>query len=624
MSAGLSAEVKVAKMSLIDLAGSEKGSVTSGKTAARSREGSNINKSLLALGSCITNLAEGAKYIPYRNSKLPRLLKDSIGGNCRTVMIANVSPSAEAFEDTFNTLKYADRAKKIKISLKANVLNVNFHLGQYTKIVEDLRSEITALKERISQLEAENEVLTARQNVFGGDPAVSAGTSSRPRVESEEEMVVDSTEGTQAAMYEARLAEVEDLQRTLNRYIERQRDYDELQERLRLSNERLAAKEKEMVETAPAPVSAAEEAPVDLITLQDPLLSRLEEHAGKLARLTALQVRVTNLKVRVHFKKQLQVRSDIVSITNKEKEKEREKSVKVVARLEKKLAREEEALARLVVEAAATNGAVHNLVSKENSQSWKGKFAKAELARMEVEAKTKVDASVIMTMGNKLEMMDSDLNSALEMLRKDHLCCRGHDISTKEDKKAYEELKDKLLGHNVTWGGLEEDQGASGSLGTPGGSAKESPYVKYQEAARLDLPCLRTEHDEELPDNEVEDEASLEKEAPEINVPPETSSDPLPTSPEMVPGSPQTLRQVRAIPQVIVEGTPQPHRAISKAPQSKVQDTTQFDTPSPVPMSNNQQQEADTTSPTFTISTCTKPTLNLSNSLTSPSLEASP
>ena len=290
-SAGLSAEVKVAKMSLIDLAGSEKGSVTSGKTAARSREGSNINKSLLALGSCINNLAEGAKYIPYRNSKLTRLLKDSIGGNCRTVMIANVSPSAETFEDTFNTLKYADRAKKIKISLKANVLNVNFHLGQYTKIVEDLRSEITALKERISQLEAENEVLTARQNVFGGDPAASAGTSSRPRVESEEEMVVDSTEGTQAAMYEARLAEMEDLQRTLNRYIERQRDYDELQERLKLSNERLAAKEKEMAETAPAPVSTAEEAPVDLITLQDPLLSRLEEHAGKLVRLTALQVK---------------------------------------------------------------------------------------------------------------------------------------------------------------------------------------------------------------------------------------------------------------------------------------------------------------------------------------------
>merc|ERR1712045_1082476 len=119
-------DVKVAKLSMIDLAGSERGSATSSRGAARFREGANINKSLLALGGCINALADGAKYIPYRNSKLTRLLKDSIGGTCRTVMIANVSPSAETFEDTFNTLKYADRAKKIKISLKANVLNVNF------------------------------------------------------------------------------------------------------------------------------------------------------------------------------------------------------------------------------------------------------------------------------------------------------------------------------------------------------------------------------------------------------------------------------------------------------------------------------------------------------------------
>ena len=79
-----------------------KGAVT-GNKGARFREGSNINKSLLALGNCINALADGAKYIPYRNSKLTRLLKDSIGGNCRTVMIANVSPSSETFEDTFNT-----------------------------------------------------------------------------------------------------------------------------------------------------------------------------------------------------------------------------------------------------------------------------------------------------------------------------------------------------------------------------------------------------------------------------------------------------------------------------------------------------------------------------------------
>lgn len=57
--------------------------------------------------------------MPYRDSKLTRLLKDSIGGNCRTVMIAAISPSSLTYEDTYNTLKYADRAKEIKLSVRA-------------------------------------------------------------------------------------------------------------------------------------------------------------------------------------------------------------------------------------------------------------------------------------------------------------------------------------------------------------------------------------------------------------------------------------------------------------------------------------------------------------------------
>ena len=59
-----------------------------------------------------------AVHVPYRNSKLTRLLKDSLGGNCRTVMIANISPSGMSYEDTYNTLKYADRAKQIKTKVR--------------------------------------------------------------------------------------------------------------------------------------------------------------------------------------------------------------------------------------------------------------------------------------------------------------------------------------------------------------------------------------------------------------------------------------------------------------------------------------------------------------------------
>lgn len=102
---------------------------------ARQQEGAHINKSLLSLGNCIKALAmakPGEKpYIPYRDSKLTRLLKDSLGGNCRTVMITNISPSSATYEDTHNTLLYANRAKKIKNKLERNVLNVNYHIGKY-------------------------------------------------------------------------------------------------------------------------------------------------------------------------------------------------------------------------------------------------------------------------------------------------------------------------------------------------------------------------------------------------------------------------------------------------------------------------------------------------------------
>jgi kinesin family protein 18/19 len=74
------------------------------------------------------------------------MLKDSLGGNCRTVMIVNVSPSTSCYEDTINTLKYADRAKQIKTSVRRNVLNVNYHISNYSDIISNLRKEINNLK----------------------------------------------------------------------------------------------------------------------------------------------------------------------------------------------------------------------------------------------------------------------------------------------------------------------------------------------------------------------------------------------------------------------------------------------------------------------------------------------
>ncbi|KAK2819844.1 hypothetical protein Q7C36_021490 [Tachysurus vachellii] len=151
----LNPNVCVAKMSLIDLAGSERASATNAK-GARLREGANINRSLLALANVINALADPKSkknHIPYRDSKLTRLLKDSLGGNCRTVMIANISPSSLSYEDTHNTLKYANRAKEIKSTLKSNVVSVDSHVGQYAVICEKQKAEIMQLKQKLREYE---------------------------------------------------------------------------------------------------------------------------------------------------------------------------------------------------------------------------------------------------------------------------------------------------------------------------------------------------------------------------------------------------------------------------------------------------------------------------------------
>eukprot|EP00958_Prasinococcus_capsulatus_P004537 scaffold418_cov386-Prasinococcus_capsulatus_cf.AAC.27 len=127
--------VRVGKLSLIDLAGSERASRTNNR-GQRMVEGAAINRSLLALGSShsfqhpahLTPRERSAKgqYVPYRDSKLTRLLKDSLGGNCRTTMIANVSPSLMSLEETLNTLNYASRAKHIQLCVHRNEKSIRY------------------------------------------------------------------------------------------------------------------------------------------------------------------------------------------------------------------------------------------------------------------------------------------------------------------------------------------------------------------------------------------------------------------------------------------------------------------------------------------------------------------
>ena len=155
--AGVNANERIAMFTLIDLAGSERVSRTS-NTGLRLVEGSNINKSLLALGSCINILCKTAAshpdkavrvHVPYRDSKLTYLLKNSLGGNCKTLMISNISPSRVCYEDTLNTLQYANRAKNIKCSVQRNEMSVIYNISQYRKIIERVTAENTKLKEQL-------------------------------------------------------------------------------------------------------------------------------------------------------------------------------------------------------------------------------------------------------------------------------------------------------------------------------------------------------------------------------------------------------------------------------------------------------------------------------------------
>eukprot|EP00899_Mesostigma_viride_P029435 jgi/Mesvir1/9677/Mv12160-RA.1 len=138
-----------AKLALVDLAGSERGSETNNR-GDQLRDGANINRSLLALANCINALGKRKKkgfvFVPFRNSKLTRLLKDGLCGNSRTTMIAAISPSNNQYHHTVNTLKYANRAKEIKTNFKANEGTVETHIADYKRVIDNLQTEVKTLR----------------------------------------------------------------------------------------------------------------------------------------------------------------------------------------------------------------------------------------------------------------------------------------------------------------------------------------------------------------------------------------------------------------------------------------------------------------------------------------------
>ena len=134
-------KIRTGKLNLVDLAGSERVGKTNA-TGQTFEEGKKINLSLTALGSVIDALSSNRKHIPYKDSKLTRLLSDSLGGNSRTVMFANVSPASYNYEETVGTLRYASRAKLIKNAPKINEDPKDALLRKYEEEIKLLREQL--------------------------------------------------------------------------------------------------------------------------------------------------------------------------------------------------------------------------------------------------------------------------------------------------------------------------------------------------------------------------------------------------------------------------------------------------------------------------------------------------
>uniref|UniRef100_A0A803L2W5 Kinesin-like protein n=1 Tax=Chenopodium quinoa TaxID=63459 RepID=A0A803L2W5_CHEQI len=151
--------IKCGKLNLVDLAGSENIS-RSGAREGRAREAGEINKSLLTLGRVINALVEHLGHIPYRDSKLTRLLRDSLGGRTKTCIIATVSPAVHCLEETLSTLDYAHRAKHIK-----NKPEINQKMMKST-LIKDLYGEIERLKGEVYAAREKNGVYIPKDRYY--------------------------------------------------------------------------------------------------------------------------------------------------------------------------------------------------------------------------------------------------------------------------------------------------------------------------------------------------------------------------------------------------------------------------------------------------------------------------
>eukprot|EP01041_Mallomonas_annulata_P002751 gene2751-5419_t len=174
--------IRVGKLNLVDLAGSERQGKT-GATGDRLKEATKINLSLAALGNVISALVDGrSSHIPYRDSKLTRLLQNSLGGNAKTVMCANCGPADYNYDETLSTLRYANRAKNIKNKPKINEDPKDAMLREYQEEIKKLKEHHPCFQDNVAAavedtciaIDAEFVIRCKEQNLNCGSTVISA------------------------------------------------------------------------------------------------------------------------------------------------------------------------------------------------------------------------------------------------------------------------------------------------------------------------------------------------------------------------------------------------------------------------------------------------------------------
>ncbi|NXG40849.1 KI21B protein, partial [Psilopogon haemacephalus] len=261
-------ETLTAKFHFVDLAGSERLKRT-GATGERAKEGISINCGLLALGNVISALGDQSKkvvHVPYRDSKLTRLLQDSLGGNSQTIMIACVSPSDRDFMETLNTLKYANRARNIKnkvvvnqdktsqqlSTLRAEIARLQMELMEYKAgkrvLLEDGSEGYSDLCRENALLQKENSAL--RMRVKAMQEAIDAINSRVTHLISQEAslMLAKAGDGNEAigTLIQNYIREIEELRTKLL-------ESESMNESLRRSLSRLSARAPHVAGLSPAP-----------------------------------------------------------------------------------------------------------------------------------------------------------------------------------------------------------------------------------------------------------------------------------------------------------------------------------------------------------------------------------